>query len=180
MKLIIGLGNHPPKYDLTRHNIGFMMLDKLAEEFYFSDFKPEKKFFGKISVGQIASEKCILLKPETYMNISGKAVQALMRFYKIEPKDIIVIFDDLDTLFGKVKFKQKGSSGGHNGIKSLISSIGSQEFSRIKLGIENPNRGRIPAANFVLQKFTAEEMAEMNTLYGTTKEKLLDWMKSCS
>lgn len=153
------------------------MLDSLAKEYGFSEFRKEKKFFGQVSTGQIQQEKVILLKPETYMNISGKAVGALMRFYKLSPEDVLVLYDDLDTDFGNIKYKPKGGSGGHNGIKSLIAAFGSQEFSRVKFGILNSNKDIMGAASFVLQKFLKEELEHMDDLYTGGKAKILDWIE---
>ncbi len=161
MKCIVGLGNYPEKYQDTRHNFGFLVIDFLAKKFEFPEFKTEKKFWGSVSVGSINNEKTFLLKPETFMNESGKAVAALLSFYKITAKDIFVLHDDLDLDFGKIRFKEKGSTGGNNGIKSIITSLGTNEFSRIKFGISNEKRKIIPADNFVLQKFSDEEQTKI-------------------
>ena len=157
MKLIVGLGNYPKKYIKTRHNFGFLAVDFIAKKFEFSNFKWERKFFGQTSEGNIYKEKIILLKPETYMNMSGKSVTAVANFYKIKPSNIWVLFDDIDLNFGTIRYRAKGSSGGHNGIKSIISSLGTKEFPRIKFGINNEMRERIPIETFVLQNFNAEE-----------------------
>lgn len=176
MKLIIGLGNYPEKYKYTRHNIGFLAIDLLCEKFGFTKFKSEKKFFGLISEGNISEEKILLCKPETYMNLSGKAVRALVNFYKLSPKDVYVIQDDLDMDFETVKYKEKGSSGGHNGIISIIDSLGTQEFSRVKFGIANAQKEKIPGERFVLMEFSGEEKQQLNSLLENGIERLLEHM----
>ncbi|MCD5382835.1 aminoacyl-tRNA hydrolase, partial [Candidatus Gracilibacteria bacterium] len=113
MKILVGLGNPGKKYENTRHNVGFSFLDFFAKKNNFGDFKDEKKFFGEISEGNIGGEKVILLKPQTFMNLSGKSVQAILNFYKIDFEDFFVIYDDKDLDFGKIRFREKGSSGGH-------------------------------------------------------------------
>lgn len=157
MKLIVGLGNKDQKYKNTRHNIGFEALDQVRRQFGFDDWKLEKKFFGKVVYGEMKNEKAILLKPETYMNESGKSIAAVARFYKIPIQDVWVFFDDVDLPFGTVRLRRKGQSGGHNGIKSIIQCLGSSEFPRIKIGISNALRERIDTADFVLAKFSKEE-----------------------
>jgi PTH1 family peptidyl-tRNA hydrolase len=164
MKLLVGLGNIGKKYEKTRHNIGFVCVDELANQYQLEEWKEEKKFHGMVSFGHIGNEKVILLKPSTYMNISGKSVSAVARFYKILPNDIWVFFDDVDLPFGTVRFREKGQSGGHNGIKSIIQSIGSAEFPRIKMGIANEYRSKMDTADFVLGKFTAEETKTVPSL----------------
>jgi len=174
MKLIVGLGNIGEEYKKTRHNFGFMAVDQLAKEFEFPKFNLEKKFFGQISVGQIGIEKAILLKPETYMNLSGKAVSAIAHFYKIPANDVFIFFDDVDTEFGNVKFKEKGGSGGHNGLKSIMGSLGSDEFRRIKFGIGNKDLGKIPTESFVLQNFSKDELGKIPKLLDKGIEKFLE------
>ena len=174
MKLIIGLGNPGEKYKYTRHNFGFLALDFLAKKFGFSEFKYEKKINGKITSGVNSSEKFFLLKPETFMNLSGLSVVAAMKFYKISVQDILVIYDDIDINFGEIKFREKGNSGGHNGIKSIISELGTNNFFRIKLGInsekrflenlKNEDKHKIPTEKFVLQNFSAEEKTQIPTI----------------
>jgi PTH1 family peptidyl-tRNA hydrolase len=155
MKLIVGLGNYGKKYDKTRHNFGFMAIDYLANNL---NWKDEKKFFGQMATGEIAGEKTVFLKPETYMNLSGKAVLAVAQFYKIPAKKVFVFSDDLDLPFGKFRFREKGGAGGHNGLKSIISVLNTQDFPRMKFGIGNELRKKIPTENFVLTKFSAKEL----------------------
>ena len=147
MKLIVGLGNPEKKYDNTRHNIGFMVLDN-----YLGKVDYKSKFNGLYYEKNINNEKVIFLKPQTYMNNSGLSVFEFVNFYKISLKDILIIQDDLDLDIGMIKFKFNSSSGGHNGIKSIINCLGSQEFSRLKIGINNEYKK--DTIDFVLSKFS--------------------------
>ena len=133
MKMIVGLGNPGKKYEKTRHNIGFIAIDSLRKKLNISDER--EKFQAFMSEKNIDGEKVIFLKPQTFMNLSGNSVIEIVNFYKLDPKkDIIVIYDDMDLPFGDIRIREKGSSAGHNGIKSIISHIG-EEFVRIKCGI---------------------------------------------
>ncbi len=155
MKLIVGLGNFEDKYLFTRHNAGFMMVDFFAQE-HDQTFKTEQKFKSKIAKFKFNGEDIIIIKPLTYMNLSGEALIAVMNFYKIDTKDILVIYDDISLDLGLMRFRASGSDGGHNGIKSIIKVLGTKTFDRLKLGIgPQPN---IPSENFVLQNFTKEEL----------------------
>lgn len=160
MKLIVGLGNKGKAYENTRHNIGFLCVDAFVKEFEIGEWKPEKKFFGQVAYGHFKNEKVIVLKPDTYMNLSGKAVQAIQQFYKIEPENICVFFDDVDLSFGTIRFREKGGSGGHNGVKSLISVLG-ESFKRIKIGVKNPLKDQRDTADFVLGQWTKEEQESL-------------------
>lgn len=152
MKLIVGLGNPGPQYHKTWHNIGFMALDRLADEFDFSDFKEEKKFKAEIAVGKIQGQKIILAKPTTFMNNSGEAVSAIAKYYKIKPTEIIVIHDDLDLPLSRIKLINQSSAGGHNGIKSIIQYLKTQDFTRIKIGVATPKKDKMDSADYVLTK----------------------------
>lgn len=161
MKLIVGLGNPGEKYDKTRHNIGFDVIDYLAKEYKVENFR--EKFQGLIGDFTIKDEKIILLKPTTYMNLSGNSIQEVVKFYKLDPKeDLIVAYDDMDLKLGAIKIKRKGSPGGHNGIKSIISHCG-EEFFRVKCGIGKPE-SREEVVNYVLGKFSKEEREEIDEL----------------
>ena len=150
MKLVIGLGNPGMEYVHTRHNIGFMAINLFAKN---HEFKFHTKKSMLISENNYKGEKLILLKPLTYMNLSGQAVASAMGTYKIASEDIFVVYDDMDLPCGKIRVRAKGSAGGHNGIKSIISCINTQEFSRMKIGIgRNEN-----AIDFVLGKFSKPE-----------------------
>jgi len=158
MKLIVGLGNFEDKYLFTRHNAGFMAVDFFAQE-HGQTFKSEQKFKAKIAKFKLNGEDIILLKPLTYMNLSGEAVVAVMNFYKIEVKDILVIYDDISLDLGSLRFRSNGSDGGHNGIKSIIKMLSTQNFDRLKIGI-GP-QPPIPSENFVLQNFSNEELEKL-------------------
>ena len=156
MKLIIGLGNPGNEYANTRHNIGFMALDAYASKNNI-DFFLEPKFKGMLAVINHLGKKAILLKPMTYMNLSGESVIKVMQFYKITVEDILVISDDLDSRLGRVRIRAKGSAGGHNGHKNIAMHIHSEEYKRIKIGIDRSNV--IPVVDWVLKKFNEEELA---------------------
>ncbi|MBS4959590.1 MAG: aminoacyl-tRNA hydrolase [Clostridiales bacterium] len=154
MKVIVGLGNPGKNYDMTRHNVGFMVIDKIAEAY---DIRVDRlKFKALVGEGRIQREKVLLMKPQTYMNLSGESVQELLSFYKVKKEDLIVIFDDISLKLGSTRIRLKGSAGGHNGIKSLIAHLGSDEFQRIKVGIgEKPDGWDL--TDYVLSRFTKDE-----------------------
>ena len=156
MKLIVGLGNPGPKYEITRHNAGFLILDLLAEEAGISWEGGVSRFFGDTAKGTVLGEASFLLKPMTYMNLSGRAVAQVMRFYKMKAVDLIVLHDDIDVPAGKVKARVGGGHGGHNGIRSIIDETGQSEFHRIKLGVGRPPAG--DAADWVLGAMTNQEL----------------------
>lgn len=158
MKLIIGLGNYEPKYLFNRHNVGFMFLDFFAKV-NSQEFKTEKKLKSAIVKFKYENEDVILLKPLTFMNLSGEAMSLVMNFYKLNKEDIFVIYDDISLDLGKVRYKNSGSDGGHNGVKSIIKHLGSKDFDRLKIGIgPQPN---IPSEAFVLQDFSTEELSKL-------------------
>ncbi|SHK04565.1 peptidyl-tRNA hydrolase [Clostridium cavendishii DSM 21758] len=152
MFLIVGLGNPGKEYENTRHNIGFEVIDYLASK-YNIDINREK-FKGVYGDGYIGGEKVILLKPTTYMNLSGESIREIKNFYKIENEEIIIIYDDISLDVGKLRIRAKGSAGGHNGIKSIISNLNSDVFPRIKVGVGAPEHDLV---SHVLGKFTKEE-----------------------
>ena len=150
MFLIVGLGNPGAEYAGTRHNVGFMAADFLYQRFNFAPFRD--KFDGEIAEGKIGGEKVYLLKPQTYMNLSGNSVVKAAHFYKILPENIIVIHDDMDLPVGKVKAKIGGGAGGHNGIKSIDAAI-SPNYNRIRIGVGHPQTGGEAVVNHVLSRF---------------------------
>ncbi len=158
MILLVGLGNPGSEYAETRHNVGFMAVDEIVHRYSFSSFK--SKFKGEYTEGIIQNEKVMILKPSTYMNLSGESVQALCRFYKIPTDKIIVFQDDMDLPVGKVKVKIGGGSGGHNGIKSLDSHIGNG-YMRVRIGIDKPVI-KEQVVDWVLSKFSAESRRVLN------------------
>lgn len=140
MKVIAGLGNPTGKYEGTRHNVGFMALDRLADKHGISvDTKKHRAYIGK---GVIAGQKVILAKPQTFMNLSGDSIQQIAAYYKVEPEDIIILFDDISLDVGMIRIRKKGSAGGHNGIKSIIACLNSSDFPRVKVGVGNKRPGQ--------------------------------------
>lgn len=155
-QLIIGLGNPEAKYDRTRHNIGFEAVDKIANQWQLK-WQENKRFQGLIAEGYSHKGKQIrLLKPLTYMNRSGQSVRAVMDWYKIDPQSILVIYDDMDLPIGRLRMRLSGSAGGHNGIKSIITHINTQNFPRLRLGIGKSNNSQ-ETVSHVLGKFTPDE-----------------------
>jgi len=152
--MIVGLGNPTKTYDGTRHNIGFAVIDQIAADQDIS--VNEKKHKAKFGKGYIGGEKVILAKPQTYMNLSGESVRVLMDYYKVSEDELIVIYDDTSLDVGQIRIRQKGSAGGHNGIKSIISHLGTMEFPRIKVGIGSKPPG-FDLADYVLSKFKEGE-----------------------
>ncbi|PIZ74223.1 aminoacyl-tRNA hydrolase [Candidatus Peregrinibacteria bacterium CG_4_10_14_0_2_um_filter_43_11] len=157
MKLLIGLGNPGKEYESTRHNAGFMAMDHLANHFGCEAFRFFDKHKAELTTGQIGGEKVILVKPKTYMNLSGEAVQSIMGFYKIPMEDMVVLYDDVDIPFGALRVRPHGSAGGHNGIKSLIQHLGTSDFNRIRLGIQPKEPFPGALEDYVLGKLTHEQ-----------------------
>lgn len=161
IRLIVGLGNPGPEYQKTRHNAGFWLVDELAWD-YKQSFHAEGKFFGEVARASLAGGGDLwLLKPATFMNLSGQAVVALARFYKILPNEILVVHDELDLPPGSARFKQGGGHGGHNGLKDIIAKLGTPDFWRLRLGIGHPG-DRNEVVNYVLKKPRSEEQSEID------------------
>lgn len=154
MKWIVGLGNPGKQYAATRHNIGFMAVDHLADQLGIT-FQPHK-CNALVGEGQYSGQKIVLLKPMTFMNLSGQAVRAYMDYYKLQLEQMVVLYDDLDTELGHLRLRYKGGAGGHNGIKSLIECLGTQSFKRIRLGISRPPTS-FAVVDYVLSKFPKEQ-----------------------
>jgi len=192
MKLIIGLGNPGQKYEDTRHNAGFAALDFFKNNLSgFSDWQNSEKFKAEISEGEIGgspspnasgfggiNQKIILAKPQTFMNLSGQTAAALVNFYKMEISEIIVLHDDLALPLGQIRLSQNSASAGHNGVQSIIENLGSQNFSRIRIGIKPAKSSfltrffKTPAEKFVLQKFSENEKKELSKVIEKTNEAL--------
>lgn len=158
MKIIIGLGNPGKKYENTRHNAGFMVMDALANLCDLSF--DQDKFSASFAKGKVHGEDVILMKPTTYMNNSGLALRQVLDFYKESSEDVLIIYDDIDLPVGKIRLRQKGSAGGHNGIKSVIQSMGTSTFDRIRVGTSRDPQ--IPIIQWVLTNFKQEEKKDLN------------------
>ena len=176
MKLIVGLGNPGSQYARTRHNIGFMIVDELAAS-HSASWKFDKKMQAEMAEISLDGEKIMLAKPQTFMNLSGESIQKIMQFYKISSSDVWVIFDDVDVPFGKLKIRQEGSAGGHNGVKSTIAKIG-QDFIRIRIGISLNDRSVEPSEVYVLKPFKPEEQKELSYLISTASIWIVDALGS--
>ncbi len=161
MKLIVGLGNPGVNYEHTRHNCGFEVLDYLSE--YYQIPMTQNKWQGVYGKGKIEGEDVILLKPQTFMNLSGESVIQVMSFYKLTHEDVLVIYDDMDLEVGKMRFRKKGSSAGHNGIKNIIAHLHTDTFDRVKVGIGKPQYGSV--IDYVLGKFTKDEWEAIVDLF---------------
>lgn len=157
MFLIVGLGNPGREYENTRHNIGFDAIDVIADKYNIEVSRI--KFKGVYGEGFVNGEKVILLKPTTYMNLSGESVREVMDFYKLSEEDILVIYDDVSLDVGRIRIREKGSAGGHNGIKSIIANIGTDVFSRIKVGVGKPQGDLV---KHVLGTFSKEDREDLN------------------
>ncbi|GAY14888.1 aminoacyl-tRNA hydrolase [Mycobacterium sp. shizuoka-1] len=157
--LVVGLGNPGPQYAKTRHNVGFMVADLLAARMG-DQFKVHKRSGAEIVTGRLAHRPVVLAKPRTYMNESGRQVGPLAKFYSVNPADIIVIHDELDIDFGRIRLKLGGGEGGHNGLRSVANVLGTKDFQRVRIGIGRPPGRKDPAA-YVLEPFSAVERREV-------------------
>jgi peptidyl-tRNA hydrolase, PTH1 family len=166
MRLIVGLGNPGARYAATRHNIGFMAVDAIAQRHRFAPFRA--KFQGAVAEGTIGAAKVMLLKPETFMNLSGDSVGAAARFYKIEPGEIAVIHDEIDLAEGKLRVKRGGGAAGHNGLRSIDDAIG-PDYWRVRLGVGHPGMKELVEA-YVLQNFLPEEKLWLEPLIAAIAE----------
>lgn len=158
--LVVFLGNPGPKYENTRHNAGFMTADALAEDKGVSINR--SKYKALTAECQIGDEKVMLMKPQTFMNLSGEAVREAVKFYKLQPENVLVVSDDVSLPIGKLRIRQKGSAGGHNGLKSIISNLGTDAFPRIKLGVGAPPHPDYDMADWVLSVFKNQDAVDMD------------------
>ncbi len=173
MKMIVGLGNIGTRYDETRHNTGFMVVDQLARDYHLGEFTQLKQEAVAVS-GVINGEKVMLVKPTTFMNDSGRAVGPIVDYYDIDLDDLVIVNDDLDMPVGKVRLKTHGASGGHNGLKSIISALGTKNFNRVKVGIDHPQHGTV--VSHVLGKFSKEERPKFDQAVEQAEHALEDWI----
>ena len=160
MKLIVALGNPGPKYAHTRHNAGWLALDEFINEQNIPGLKEKSRFKAEVGEWGTGDDKVILAKPQTFMNLSGQAVRALVDFYNIDPEDILVVYDELMQPFGALRLRKKGSSAGHNGVQSVISSVG-EGFWRLRIGVHNERAEQMPTDAFVLSTFTPTELEQI-------------------
>jgi len=158
MWLVVGLGNPGRDYGRNRHNVGFMVVDELCRRYRLEAFR--SKFGGEVTQGQLKSQKAVILKPLEYMNLSGRAVQRTAAFYQVEPKDIVVIHDEVDLELGRLRLKVGGGHAGHNGIRSIIQDIGTPDFIRVRCGVGRPGGGKVGMTGHVLGDFGKAEQTE--------------------
>ena len=171
--LIVGLGNPGKKYALTRHNVGFHIVERLAEqEGLLFDETRNKALLAR---GKVAGQSVALVRPQTFMNLSGEAVGAIARFYKIPPPQILVIYDDLDLQTAQLRLRSKGGAGGHKGMTSIINHLSSRDFPRIRVGIGRPS-GPMPVEAYVLQKFSSAEQTDIEQTYQNAIDAILIWL----
>lgn len=170
--LVVFLGNPGTEYKLTRHNSGFIVAENMT---ILQDLRWSQKFFGMFAKKDFNGRQHCFLKPETFMNLSGKSVQAAKSFFKLADKEIVVVHDDIETDFGTVSFREGGGFAGHNGLKSIAGSIGSPGFLRIKIGVGRPKKGDV--ASFVLGRFTPEEIAFFPAMTEAVEEKLKELLQ---
>jgi PTH1 family peptidyl-tRNA hydrolase len=180
MKLVVGLGNPGREYAGTRHNIGFEVVDWLAEKSGWmkaGDFDrvAKTKFDGLVYDGPVGAERLVLLKPTTYMNLSGQAVQAAMAFYQLSPPDIMIVLDDLALPCGRLRLRGSGSSGGHNGLKDIERALGTNEYPRLRLGIDAPPPP-VPGKQYVLGKFSAEQRKLVDPAIDRGASAIVTWI----
>lgn len=172
MKAIVGLGNPGNQYAGTRHNIGFMVVDRLAADFGAS--APKARFKSLVTEVTIGTEKVVLLKPQTFMNLSGDAVRLMGAWYKLYADEILIVLDELDLPFGVLRLRERGSAGGHNGLASVIQQLGCNEFPRLRIGIE---RGRSSATAQVLSRFSPDEQAELPFVISDAADAATLWVR---
>ena len=171
--LIVGLGNPGPRYRGNRHNIGFQVIDAFAESNHLEFTRTEH--YAQTAHGSIQNHRVILAKPQTWMNDSGKAVAPLARYYRITPDRILIIYDDLDIPLGTIRFRPKGTSGGHRGVQSIISHLAETTFSRLRIGIGRPP-GQMDAAAYVLQNYSEQEYENVWEVQRIARNLIADWL----
>ena len=173
MYLIVGLGNPEEEYKNTRHNMGFNTINKLAKEYGIEVNK--KKYKGLYGMGTIEGKKVILLKPQTYMNLSGESIKEVLDFYKIEPSNVIVIYDDMDIEIGTIKIRKKGGPGSHNGMKSVVENLGTKDFPRVRVGIGRPKDNDF--IKYVIGPIPEEEKEILDEATKKAKEAVVEILK---
>lgn len=174
MKIIVGLGNPGKEYENTKHNLGFMFIDYLSKKYNLNDFKKFKS--SKITENMIDGQKIVLAKPQTYMNLSGNAVLELKKWFKVENKDIIVIYDDFDIPFASVRFREKGSGGTHNGMKDVILKLSDTNIPRLRIGTGGLKKDKEEVISFVLSKFSKDELSKIDNIFDDAYLKLKEFL----
>lgn len=172
-KIIIGLGNPGKSYALTRHNVGFMVVDRLSAQLNIP--VTSIRFKGLFGEGIVRGEKILLLKPQTYMNLSGESVREMLDWYKLDTDDVLLIYDDLDLPVGQLRLRLKGSAGGHNGVKSILYHTETDALKRIKIGINRPPAGW-SVSDYVLSKFTASEAVDIDLVLNRAVDAIIAWL----
>ncbi|MCD2255947.1 aminoacyl-tRNA hydrolase [Agrilactobacillus fermenti] len=172
MKMIVGLGNPGKKYDRTKHNVGFTVVDTLSKR--LNQTLSKQDFEAQFTSFIYNGEKVFLVKPLTYMNDSGRAVGPLLHYYQMAPSDLLVIQDDMDMPLGKLRFRDKGASGGHNGIKSIIAAVQTEQFNRLKVGIQHPDRSKV--VDWVLTPFNKDDLPIMLAAFDRAAEAAISWL----
>jgi PTH1 family peptidyl-tRNA hydrolase len=175
MKLVVGLGNHGAKYDRTRHNIGYAVIDCLVEMIGPVQFR--RQFAGRIATVTKGDQKVLLLKPETYMNLSGKSVQPALAFYRLPTENLLVVCDDLNLPLGKIRIRKGGSDGGQKGLRSLAQLLGTTEYPRLRVGIGAAPPG-VDASDYVLRRFTREEQDQIDSAIDQAAQAVVAWCES--
>lgn len=173
MKLVVAIGNPGLRYRWTRHNIGFLLADRLANGYHGKEFKEAPKLFSSVTKITAFGEDWVLLKPSTYVNLSGSAVVAAKKYYNLTPEQILVLADDVNRPFGVLRMRQYAGSGGHNGIKSITASLGSNAYWQLRLGVGYPAQGEL--SDFVLSTFSGEEKDQMESIFDKAIEMMLQW-----
>ena len=178
MKIIVGLGNPGEKYQNTYHNVGFMAVDSLAIKLG-ANFSLKSKLLGAVAQTSFAGEKVVIVKPQTYMNASGECVRAVVNFFKADLSDVLVIYDDLDIEVGALRFRKSGSSGTHNGMRSIVKEIGSENFPRARIGTQNDNKF-IPIIDYVLSDIKGERLDKIRNVISDCVDLCLDFISGQS
>lgn len=174
MKIIVGLGNPGKEYENTKHNLGFMFVDYLSKKYNLNEFKKFKN--SKITENIIEGQKVIFAKPQTYMNLSGNAVLELKKWFKVENKDIIIIYDDFDIPFESVRFREKGTGGTHNGMKDIILKLSDTNIPRLRIGTGGLKKDKEEVISFVLSKFSKDELSKIDNIFDEAYVKLKEFL----
>ncbi|WP_201456310.1 aminoacyl-tRNA hydrolase [Chlamydia sp. 17-3921] len=175
VKLIVAIGNPGKAYAFSRHNIGFLLADKLVEELRGSPFKPSSKNFSSIAKVETPSDCLVFIKPETFVNLSGKAVLSAKSFFNVDSEHLLVLADDVNHSFGKARLRYQAGSGGHKGIKSIVASLGSNNFWQLRLGIGRPLNDSSGLSDFVLGHFSAEEKEQLGVFFAEASTLFTQW-----